>query len=250
VPVLIVHVSGREAVQTIRAAQTLGARVLAETCPQYLFLKASDADKPGLEGAKWCCSPPPRDEASQEAVWQGLKDGTFQVLSSDHAPYRFDESGKLPRGDKTTFKEMANGVPGLQVRLPLLFSEGVGKKRISLQEFVALTATNHAEMYGLSPRKGTIDVGSDADMAIWDPEKRVTLTASMMKDNVGYTPYEGMAVTGWPTTVLSRGRVVVDADRLRVERGSGKFIARGVPAPVATAKLRDGPAAVLRKLIG
>src|SRR3989441_5007199 len=142
VPVLIVHVSGREAVQTIRAAQTLGARVLAETCPQYLFLKAADADKPGLEGAKWCCSPPPRDEASQEAVWQGLKDGTFQVLSSDHAPYRFDESGKLPKGDKTTFKDMANGVPGLQVRLPLLFSEGVGKKRISMQEFVALTATN------------------------------------------------------------------------------------------------------------
>ena len=119
VPVLIVHVSGIEAVQTIRAAQTLGALVYAETCPQYLFLKATDADKPGLEGAKWCCSPPPRDEASQEAVWKGLADGTFQVLSSDHAPYRFDETGKLPKGEKTTFKEMANGVPGLQVRLPL-----------------------------------------------------------------------------------------------------------------------------------
>jgi dihydropyrimidinase len=250
VPVLIVHVSGREAVQTIRAAQTLGARVLAETCPQYLFLKASDADKPGLEGAKWCCSPPPRDEASQEAVWQGLKDGTFQVLSSDHAPYRFDQSGKLPKGDKTTFKEMANGVPGLQVRLPLLYSEGVGKKRISLQEFVALTATNHAKMYGLYPRKGTIEAGSDADIAIWDPEKRVTLTASMMKDNVGYTPYEGMTLTGWPTSVLSRGRLVVEGDTLKVERGTGKFIARGTPAPVATAKLRDGPAAVLRTLIG
>src|SRR5688572_1350235 len=147
VPALIVHVSGREAVQTIRAAQTLGARVFAETCPQYLFLKGDDADRPGMEGAKWCCSPPPRDEASQEAVWQGLKDGTFQVLSSDHAPYRFDESGKLPKGDRTTFKDMANGVPGLQVRLPLMFSEGVVKKRISLQEFVALTATNHARMY-------------------------------------------------------------------------------------------------------
>src|SRR5688572_23466092 len=201
VPVLIVHVSGGEAVQTIRAAQTLGARVLAETCPQYLFLKASDADKPGLEGAKWCCSPPPRDEASQEALWQGLKDGTFQVLSSDHAPYRFDESGKLPKGDKTTFKEMANGVPGLQVRLPLLFSEGVGKKRISLQEFVALTAANHARTYGL-PQKGRLEEGCDADIAIWEPEKQVTLTAGMMKDNVGYTPYEGMTVKGWPTTVL------------------------------------------------
>jgi dihydropyrimidinase len=250
VPALIVHVSGREAVQTIRAAQTLGARVFAETCPQYLFLKGDDADRPGMEGAKWCCSPPPRDEASQEAVWQGLKDGTFQVLSSDHAPYRFDESGKLPKGDKTTFKEMANGVPGLQARLPLLFSEGVGKKRISLQEFVALTATNHARMYGLCPRKGTIEVGADADIAIWEPEKRVTLSAAMMKDNVGYTPYEGMTVTGWPTTVLSRGRVAVSNDKLQVERGTGRFIPRGVPAPVAAAKLRDGPASVLRKLIG
>jgi dihydropyrimidinase len=250
VPVLIVHVSGAEAVQTIRAAQTLGARVLAETCPQYLFLKVTDADRPGLDGAKWCCSPPPRDEASQEAVWEGLKDGTFQVLSSDHAPYRFDESGKLPKGAQTTFKEMANGVPGLQVRLPLFFSEGVGKKRISLQEFVALTATSHAQMYGLFPRKGTIEAGADADLAIWDPEKRVTLTAAMMKDNVGYTPYEGMAVTGWPTTVLSRGRVVVENEKLKVARGTGKFIARGTPGPVATAKLRDGPAAVLRKLIG
>src|SRR5918999_935380 len=215
VPVLIVHVSGGEAVQTIRAAQTLGARVFAETCPQYLFLKAHDADRPGLEGAKWCCSPPPRDEASQEAVWQGLKNGTFQVLSSDHAPYRFDESGKLPKGEQTTFKEMANGVPGLQVRLPLLFSEGVGKNRLALSEFVALTATNHAKMYGLYPRKGTLEPGSDADIAIWDPQKRITLTAPMMKDNVGYTPYEGMTVTGWPTTVVSRGRVVVEDDALR-----------------------------------
>jgi dihydropyrimidinase len=250
VPVLVVHVSGGEAVRTIRAAQTLGARVFAETCPQYLFLKATDADRPGLEGAKWCCSPPPRDQASQEAVWAGLKDGTFQVLSSDHAPYRFDESGKLPKGAQTTFKEMANGVPGLQVRLPLLFSEGVGKKRISLQEFVALTATNHARMYGLFPQKGSIEVGADADLAIWDPDKRVTLTAAMMKDNVGYTPYEGMTVTGWPTTVLSRGRLTVHEEKLMVEKGSGKFIARGIPAPVASAKLRDGPAAILRKLIG
>jgi dihydropyrimidinase len=249
VPVLIVHVSGREAVQTIRAAQTLGARVLAETCPQYLFLKGSDADRPGLEGAKWCCSPPPRDEASQQAVWDGLKDGTFHVLSSDHAPYRFDESGKLPKGDRTTFKEMANGVPGLQVRLPLIFSEGVGKKRLSLQEFVALTATNHARMYGLS-EKGRIEPGADADLALWEPEKRVTLTAAMMKDNVGYTPYEGMTVTGWPTTVLCRGQLVVQDEKLLVGKGNGKFIPRGVPAPVATARLREGPAAVLRSLIG
>jgi dihydropyrimidinase len=249
VPVLIVHVSGGEAAQTIRAAQTLGARVYAETCPQYLFLEASDADKPGLEGAKWCCSPPPRDQASQQAVWEGLKDGTFQVLSSDHAPYRFDETGKLPRGEQTTFKEMANGVPGLQVRLALMFSEGVGKKRISLQEFVALTATNHARMYGLS-QKGRLEEGADADIALWEPEKQVRLAASMMKDNVGYTPYEGRTVTGWPTTVLLRGRVVVENGELKAARGSGQFIARGAPGPVATGTLRDGPARVLRNLIG
>jgi dihydropyrimidinase len=250
VPVLIVHVSGIDAVQTIRAAQTLAARIYAETCPQYLFLKATDADKPGLEGAKWCCSPPPRDEASQEAVWKGLADGTFQVLSSDHAPYRFDETGKLPKGEKTTFKEMANGVPGLQVRLPLLFSEGVGKGRLTLNQFVALTATNHARMYGLHPRKGTIAVGSDADLAIWEPEREVTLTASMMKDNVGYTPYEGMRVKGWPMTVVSRGRVVVEGGELKVARGSGEFIPRGEPEPVRTATGGPSGGSALKSLLG
>jgi dihydropyrimidinase len=250
VPVLIVHVSGIEAVKTIRAAQTLGARVYAETCPQYLFLKATDADKPGLEGAKWCCSPPPRDEASQEALWKGLADGTFQVLSSDHAPYRFDETGKLPKGDQTTFKEMANGVPGLQVRLPLLFSEGVRKGRLTLNQFVALTATNHARMYGLHPRKGTIAVGSDADLAIWEPEREVTLTASMMKDNVGYTPYEGMRLKGWPTTVVSRGRIVVEGGELKVARGSGQFIPRGEPEPVRTATRGPSAGTTLKSLLG
>jgi dihydropyrimidinase len=250
VPVLVVHVSGGEAVQTIRAAQTLGARVYAETCPQYLFLEAADADRPGLEGAKWCCSPPPRDAASQEAVWRGLQDGTFQVFSSDHAPYRFDETGKLPHGAATTFKDMANGVPGLQVRLPLLYSEGVGRGRLTLGQFVALTATQHARLYGLADRKGDIAVGLDADLAIWEPDLEVTLTAAMMKDNVGYTPYEGRTVRGWPTTVVSRGRVVVAAGELRAERGSGRFVPRGVPGPVATAAPGGGGNGWLRKLVG
>ena len=166
-------------------------------------------------------------------MWKGLSDGTFQVFSSDHAPYRFDESGKLPRGEQTTFKEMANGVPGLEVRLPLLFSEGVGKGRISLNEFVALTATNHARMYGLAPRKGTLAVGADADLAIWDPDRAVTLRAADMHDNVGYTPYEGRQVRGWPEVVVSRGRVVVAGGQLHAGRGSGLFLARGTPEPVA-----------------
>ena len=233
VPIVIVHVAGIEAAQAIRAAQTLGAQVYAETCPQYLFLEASDVDLPGVDGAMLCCSPPPRDKASQEAIWAGLANGTFQVFSSDHAPYRFDASGKLPRGGDTTFKEMANGVPGIELRMPLLFSEGVGKGRIGLNEFVALTATNHARMYGLYPRKGTLAVGSDADIAIWNPETTRTAAWSQLHDNVGYTPYEGRTITGWPETVINRGRVVISDGTLHAAAGSGEFIPRGAPGPIA-----------------
>jgi len=182
VPILLVHVSAGEAIDVIRNAQTKGLRIYGETCPQYLFLTADDLARPGVEGAKFCCSPPPRDHAAQQAVWTGLKNGTFQVFSSDHAPYRFDASGKLPHADKTTFKEIANGVPGIELRLPLLFSEGVGQGRLDLNAFVALTATNHAKLYGLYPRKGTIAVGSDADIAIWDPERETEVTAGMLHD--------------------------------------------------------------------
>ncbi len=227
VPILIVHVSAGEAIDVIRDAQTKGLKIYGETCPQYLFLTADDIGM-GLEGTKFCCSPPPRDHAAQEAVWRGLSNGTFQVFSSDHAPYRYDETGKLPKGDKTTFKDTANGVPGIELRVPLLFSEGVGKGRIDLNRFVALTSTNHAKLYGLYPKKGTIAVGSDADIAIWDPEKEVTVGTAMLHDNVGYTPYEGRHIKGWPVTVLSRGRVVVDDGKLNAERGSGVFLPCGL----------------------
>ena len=224
VPILLVHVSAGEAIEVIRNAQTRGLRIYGETCPQYLFLTAEDLAKPGVEGAKFCCSPPPRDRAAQQAVWTGLRNGTFQVFSSDHAPYRFDASGKLPHGDKTTFKEIANGVPGIELRLPLLFSEGVGQGRLDLNAFVALTATNHAKLYGLYPKKGTIAVGSDADIAIWDPERETVITAEILHDNVGYTPYEGRRLRGWPVTVLSRGRIVIEDGRLVAPRGSGQFL--------------------------
>src|SRR5579885_815383 len=223
VPILVVHVSAPEAIDVIRGAQTKGLKIYGETCPQYLFLTADDIGM-DLEGTKFCCSPPPRDHAAQEAVWRGLSNGTFQVFSSDHAPYRYDETGKLLKGDKTTFKDTANGVPGIELRVPLLFSEGVGKGRIDLNRFVALTATNHAKLYGLYPKKGTIAVGSDADIAIWDPAREVTVSTAMLHDNVGYTPYEGRHIHGWPVTVLSRGRLVVDEGRLVAERGSGNFL--------------------------
>jgi len=224
VPILLVHVSAGEAIDVIRNAQTKGLKIYGETCPQYLFLTADDLARPGVEGAKFCCSPPPRDHAAQQAVWTGLRNGTFQVFSSDHAPYRFDASGKLPHGDRTTFKEIANGVPGIELRLPLLFSEGVGQGRLDLNAFVALTATNHAKLYGLYPRKGTIAVGSDADIAIWDPEQETEIIAGMLHDNVGYTPYEGRRLRGWPATVLSRGRIVVEDGKLAAQRGSGQFL--------------------------
>ena len=249
VPMLIVHVSAAEAADAIRRAQDRGLRIYGETCPQYLFLTAADLDRDGMEGAKFCCSPPPRDAANQEHVWRGLANGTFQVFSSDHAPYRFDESGKLAGGPDASFKQIANGVPGIELRLPLLFSEGVGGGRIDLNRFVALASTNAARLYGLYPRKGTIAIGSDADLAIWDPEREITVTWDDLHDNVGYTPYEGRRITGWPVTVLSRGRRVVDGGELLVDRGSGEFLRCERPAGRAAARAPgagDGPGDELR----
>ncbi len=228
VPVLIVHVSSEEATAEIRRAQDQGLKVYGETCPQYLFLTAQDLDREGMEGAKFCCSPPPRDQHAQEIIWRGLANGTFQVFSSDHAPYRYDETGKLRAGPKAPFNKIANGVPGIELRLPLLFSEGVGKGRLSIHQFVALTATNVAKLYGLHPRKGTIAVGSDADIAIWDPDKEVTIRYELLHDNVGYTPYEGRTIKGWPVMVLSRGRLAVEDGTLKLERGSGQFLKRAL----------------------
>jgi dihydropyrimidinase len=226
VPVLFVHVSCAQALEAVRASQTRGLKVFAETCPQYLLLTLEDLDRKGMEGAKFCCSPPPRDRQSQEALWIGIQNGTVQLVSSDHAPYRFDETAKLKAGPNAPFNKIANGLPGLETRLPIMFSEGVVAGRLDLHEFVALTSTNPARIYGLFPRKGTIAIGADADLAIWEPDKRTTITADIMHDNVGYTPYEGRTVTGWPTTVVNRGRVVVDGGALLVERGTGKFLPR------------------------
>ena len=224
VPVLVVHVSGAEAIDQIRWAQSRGLKVYAETCPQYLFLTADDMDKPGLEGAKHMCSPPPRDKANQEIVWNALAEGVFEVFSSDHAPYRYDDpDGKLKHGPNAHFKQIANGVPGLEVRMPLLFSEGVRTGRISLTDFVALTATNAAKLYGLYPRKGTIAIGSDADLAIWDEDKQVAISQSIMHDAMDYTPYEGVRVTGWPVITLLRGSPVWRDGKFTGRAGGGMF---------------------------
>jgi dihydropyrimidinase len=225
-PIMIFHVSTAEGAKVIRQARGEGLKVFAETCPQYLFLTAEDLDKPGAEGAKWMCSPPPRTVADQEALWQALALGDLQTISSDHAPYRFDESGKLRGGPNPNFKQVANGLPGLEARLPLLFDAMVSKGRLGLEKFVELTATAPAKIYNLHPRKGSIAVGADADIAIWDPSREVTLSDAMMHDLTGYTPYAGRTLRGWPMTVLSRGRVVVADGRRMADPGSGKFLAR------------------------
>ncbi|KAA0676241.1 dihydropyrimidinase [Roseomonas genomospecies 6] len=241
VPILIVHVSGAEAVEQIRWAQGRGMRIYAETCPQYLFLTADDLDQPGHEGSKCICSPPPRDKANQQVIWDGLQGGVFQVFSSDHAPFRFDgPDGKQVHGADAPFSKVPNGIPGVETRLPLLFSAGVGEGRITLEQFVALTSANPARLYGLYPRKGTIAVGSDADVALWDPQREVTISNALLHHNVDYTPYEGIRVTGWPVLTLSRGAVVQRDGTLTAQPGHGQFLPCDLPAPARPRTGRAG----------
>jgi dihydropyrimidinase len=224
-PIVIVHVSGREAIEQIRWAQQRGIKIYAETCPQYLFLSSEDLERPGFEGAKCICSPPPREKENQQYVWQGLTRGVFQLFSSDHAPFRYDDAkGKRVAGYDAPFRKIPNGIPGVETRLPLLFSEGVGKGRITVQEFVALTSTNPARIYGLYPRKGTIAIGSDADLVVWDPMRHVRIRNADLHHNVDYTPYEDFELTGWPTTVVSRGEIIVHEGALAAAPGRGRFL--------------------------
>lgn len=230
VPILIVHVSGREAVEQIRWARSHGLQIFAETCPQYLFLTAEDL---GLDnsylGAKCICSPPPRDKSNQEVIWNGLADGLFTVFSSDHAPFNYESpEGKKPDGQEVAFRYIPNGIPGLETRMALLYSEGVLTGRISLNKFVELTSTNPAKAYGLHPQKGTIAPGADADLVIWD-EKPVTVKNSALHHNVDYTPYEGMELNAWPAMTISRGEVVWDGKNFIPRAGKGQFLHCGKP---------------------
>src|SRR5690606_33512071 len=199
VPILIVHVSGREAIEQIQWAQNNGLRIYGETCPQYLFLTADDLgleDDEHRHGAKCICSPPPRDKANQQVVWDGLESGVFQVFSSDHAPFKFGgPTGKLAAGPDASFEQMPNGIPGLETRLPLLFSHGVLAGRIDINQFVARTSTNVAKMYGLYPRKGSIGIGADADLVIWDTGLHRHIRNDDLHHEVDYTPYEGIPVS-------------------------------------------------------
>lgn len=236
VPILIVHVSSPAAAKHIRDAQRRGLPVYAETCPQYLFLTRKDLDKPGFEGAKCVCSPPPREgEQDHEGIWQGLEDGTFTVLSSDHCPFLYDNadigkksvlSEQYPEGH---FKYIPNGCPGVETRMSLALSAG----RLELQKFVEMTSANAARLYGLYPVKGAlVPAQSDADMTIWYPPGKmaeVALRNDMLHHNVDYTPYEGHRLKQWPRYTVLRGKVVWDRENggLVGDKGYGKFLKRG-----------------------
>ncbi len=230
VPLTIVHVSNGEALEEIRRARARGLRVHAETCPQYLTLTAQDLDRSGFEGAKYVCSPPPRDTDNQDACWSGIELGDFELYSSDHCPFVFESSeGKKTEGAERTFRHIPNGIPGVETRLPIMFSEGVVAGRINIERFAELTATNHAKLYGLYPQKGTIAVGSDADITLWDPEKETTISQSMLHHGSDYTPWEGYTVKGWPVTTLLRGRIMIEQGELIDNTHPGQHLVRGLP---------------------
>lgn len=238
VPIMIVHVSGREAVEQIRWARAHGLSVFAETCPQYLFLTAEDLGiDDSYQGARCVCSPPPRNRENQRVIWNGLSDGLFTIFSSDHAPFRYDApEGKKPGGEEVTFRHIPNGIPGIETRLPLLFSHGVLDGRITINKFVELTSTNPAKAYGLHPRKGTIAVGADADLVVWGTTPRAIRNADLHHE-VDYTPYEGIEVKAWPALTLARGEVVWDGERFHPRAGRGEFLRRGEPTLLPNRRL-------------
>lgn len=221
-PLLIVHVSSGAVVEEVRRAQARGLPIFAETCPQYLFLCSEDIDTVDLSGAKCVCTPPPRERSNQPAMWRGLLDGTLAVFSSDHSPWNYTD--KIAGGPGKPFTDVLNGVPGIETRLPLFFSATQSDARLSLRSFVEITTTTPAKLYGLYPRKGVIAVGSDADLAIWDPDKVVTIRNEMLHHAVDHTPYEGMQVRGWPVVTISRGEVVYADGVVSSSAGRGRFL--------------------------
>src|SRR5262247_1660541 len=223
-PVYIVHLSCYDALKEVQAARDLGLPAFAETCPQYLLLDYSLYEKPDFEGAKYVMTPPLRDRENQELLWRGLRGDDLQVISTDHCPFCFKEQKELGRGD---FSKIPNGGPGVENRMSLIYHHGVTQGRISLNRFVELTSTAAAKIFGLFPKKGTIAVGSDADIVIFDPNREQTISAATHHMRVDYSAYEGWRVRGVTETVLSRGRVIVENNEFKGRAGAGRFIKRG-----------------------
>jgi dihydropyrimidinase len=224
-PVYIVHLSCNDALEKVREARDRGLPVYAETCPQYLYLSLENMDAPGFEGAKYVFTPPLREKWHQEKLWNGLKTDHLQVVSTDHCPFCFKEQKELGRDD---FTKIPNGGPGIEHRMSLIYSGGVAGGRFSVNRFVELVSTTPAKLFGLYPRKGTIAVGSDADLVIFDPKRKHTISAKTHHMRVDYSMFEGIEVTGMPDAVLSRGRVVVEGDKFLGRAGGGDFLKRAL----------------------
>jgi dihydropyrimidinase len=224
-PVYIVHLSCNDALEKVREARDRGLPVYAETCPQYLYLSLENMDLPGFEGAKYVFTPPLREKWHQEKLWNGLKSDHLQVVSTDHCPFCFKEQKELGRDD---FTKIPNGGPGIEHRMSLIYSGGVAGGRFSVNRFVELVSTTPAKLFGLYPRKGTIAVGSDADLVIFDPNRKHTISAQTHHMRVDYSMFEGVQVTGMPDTVLSRGCVVADGNQFLGRAGAGNFLKRAL----------------------
>jgi len=226
-PVYIVHLSCNDALEKVREARDRGLPVYAETCPQYLYLSLENMDVPGFEGAKYVFTPPLREKWNQEKLWSGLKRDHLQVVSTDHCPFCFKEQKELGKDD---FTKIPNGGPGIEHRMSLIYSGGVAAGRFSVNRFVELTSTTPAKLFGLYPRKGTIAVGSDADVVVFDPNRKHTISAKTHHMRVDYSMFEGIEVMGMPDKVFSRGRMLVNGDQFVGRAGAGEFVKRALYA--------------------
>lgn len=222
-PVYIVHLSSYDALSRVKEARDEGIPVFAETCPQYLFLDQSYYEQEGFEGAKYVMTPALREKWNQEELWTGLRMNDLQLVSTDHCPFCFKDQKRLGIDD---FSKIPNGGPGVENRMSLIYNGGVAQGRISLNRFVEITSTAAAKIFGLFPRKGTIAVGSDADIVIFNPNKKMTISAKTHHMNVDYNCYEGMEVSGISETVLSRGRVIIEDGKYIGKPGDGNFLKR------------------------
>jgi len=222
-PVYIVHLSSEDALNEVREARDRGVPAFAETCPQYLLLSIDELERPNFEGAKYVFTPPLRPKEHQPRLWEGLKHDHLQVVSTDHCPFCFADQKTLGKDD---FTKIPNGGPGIENRLQLIYHHGVNAGKISLNRFVEITSTTPARLFGMYPQKGEIAPGSDADIVIWDPQARHTISAATHHMRVDYSMFEGFEVVGNARTVLSRGEVIVDGGKFLGKPGRGQYLRR------------------------
>jgi len=225
-PLYIVHLSCKESLAELKRAREAGLPIMAETCPQYLFLDEDNYREADFNGAKYVMSPPLRKKDSQEPLWQGIAKGDIQVVATDHCPFFMEGQKEMGR---EFFAKIPNGAPGIETRMPLLFGRGVRDQKLTLTKLVEVTATNPAKIFGMYPQKGTIAVDSDADLVLFDPEKLKTITKSILHEHVDYTPYEGFELKGYPIMTIATGEIIAEAGRFVGKAGAGKFIKRSAP---------------------